>query len=158
MAIATKLENYLRQREVEYKLVTHPRSEYSMETAEKAHVHGDALAKGVLVKDEDGYVLVVLPSDYHVELESLHKLLGQEVEMVDEANLAEVFNDCELGAIPPVGMAYGVKTIWDPASSLGRQDEVFFEAGDHQSLVRVTGVQFHELRAPAERGKFSHHI
>ncbi len=158
MAIATKLENYLRQREVEYKLVTHPRSEYSMETAEKAHVHGDALAKGVLVKDEDGYVLVVLPSDYHVELESLHKLLGQEVEMVDEANLAEVFNDCELGAIPPVGMAYGVKTIWDPASSLGRQDEVFFEAGDHQSLVRVTGVQFHELMAPAERGKFSHHI
>lgn len=81
MAIATKLENYLRQREVEYKLVTHPRSEYSMETAEKAHVHGDALAKGVLVKDEDGYVLVVLPSDYHVELESLHKLLGQEVEI-----------------------------------------------------------------------------
>ncbi len=158
MAIATKLENYLRQREVEYKLVTHPRSEYSMETAEKAHVHGDALAKGVLVKDEDGYVLVVLPSDYHVELESLHKLLGQEVEMVDEANLTEVFNDCELGAIPPVGMAYGVKTIWDPASSLGRQDEVFFEAGDHQSLVRVTGVQFHELMAPAERGKFSHHI
>ncbi len=158
MAIATKLENYLRQREVEYKLVTHPRSEYSMETAEKAHVHGDALAKGVLVKDEDGYVLVVLPSDYHVELESLHKLLGQEVEMVDEANLAEVFNDCELGAIPPVGMAYGVKTIWDPNSSLGKQDEVFFEAGDHQSLVRVTGVQFHELMAPAERGKFSHHI
>ncbi len=158
MAIATKLENYLRQREVEYKLVTHPRSEYSMETAEKAHGHGDALAKGVLVKDEDGYVLVVLPSDYHVELESLHKLLGQEVEMVDEANLAEVFNDCELGAIPPVGMAYGVKTIWDPTSSLGKQDEVFFEAGDHQSLVRVTGVQFHELMAPAERGKFSHHI
>lgn len=158
MAIATKLENYLRQREVEYKLVTHPRSEYSMETAEKAHVHGDALAKGVLVKDEDGYVLVVLPSDYHVELESLHKLLGQEVEMVDEANLAEVFNDCELGAIPPVGMAYGVKTLWDPTSSLGRQEEVFFEAGDHQSLVRVTGVQFHELMAPAERGKFSHHI
>ncbi len=158
MAIATKLENYLRQREVEYKLVTHPRSEYSMETAEKAHVHGDALAKGVLVKDDDGYVLVVLPSDYHVELESLHKLLGQEVEMVDEANLAEVFNDSELGAIPPVGMAYGVKTIWDPTSSLGKQDEVFFEAGDHQSLVRVTGVQFHELMAPAERGKFSHHI
>lgn len=158
MAIAPKLENYLGQREVEYKLVTHPRSEYSMDTAEKAHVHGDALAKGVLVKDDDGYVLVVLPSDYHVELETLHKLLGQEVEMVDEANLAEVFNDCELGAIPPVGMAYGVKTIWDPASSLGRQDEIFFEAGDHQSLVRVTGVQFHELMAPAERGKFSHHI
>jgi Ala-tRNA(Pro) deacylase len=55
-------------------------------------------------------------------------------------------------------MAYGIKTIWDPKSSLGKQDEVFFEAGDHQSLVRMIGVQFHELMAPAERGEFSHHI
>ena len=158
MTIASKLENYLQQREVKYQVVTHPHSEYSMETAEKAHVHGDALAKGVLVKDDDGYLLVVLPADYQIEIESLHKLLRQEVEMVDEATLEEVFNDCERGAVPPIGMAYGVKTIWDPKSSLGKQDEVFFEAGDHLSLVQMTGVQFHELMAPAERGEFSHHL
>jgi Ala-tRNA(Pro) deacylase len=158
MTIASKLEIYLQQREIEYQLVAHAHSEYSMETAEKAHVHGDALAKGVLVKDDDGYLLVVLPADYHIELESLHKLLGQEVAMVDETTLGEVFSDCELGAVPPIGMAYGVKTIWDPKSSLGKQEEVFFEAGDHQNLVRMSGVQFHELMAPAERGEFSHHI
>ena len=158
MTIASKLENYLQQQEVEYQVETHPHSEYSMETAEKAHVHGDALAKGVLVKDADGYLLVVVPADYHIELDSLHKLLRQEVAMVDEATLGEVFSDCELGAVPPIGMAYGVKTMWDPKSSLGDQDEVFFEAGDHQSLVRMSGVQFHELMAPAERGEFSHHF
>ena len=158
MTIAWKLEIYLEQREVEYQVVTHPHSEYSMETAAKSHVHGDALAKGVLVKDDDGYLLVVLPADYHIELESLHKLLGQEVAMVGEATLEEIFSDCELGAVPPIGMAYGVKTIWDPKSSLGKQDEVFFEAGDHQSLVQMSGVQFHELMAPAERGEFSHHV
>lgn len=78
--------------------------------------------------------------------------------MVEEATLEEVFSDCEPGAVPPIGMAYGIKTIWDPQSSLGNQNEVFFEAGDHQSLVRMSGEQFHELMAPAERGKFSHHI
>lgn len=158
MTIATKLRNYLQQRDVKYKVVTHPHSEYSMGTAEKAHVPGDSLAKGVLVKDDDGYLLVVLPADYHIELDSLHKLLGQEVAMMGEATLGEVFTDCELGAVPPIGMAYGIKTIWDPKSSLGTQDEVFFEAGDHLSLVRMNGVQFHELMAPAERGEFSHHI
>jgi Ala-tRNA(Pro) deacylase len=158
MTIASKLKNYLQERKIEYQLVTHSHSEYSMETAAKAHVHGDALVKGVLVKDDDGYLLVVLPADYHIELESLHKLLGQEVAMVSEATLGEVFIDCELGAVPPIGMAYGIKTMWDPKSSLGKQDEVFFEAGDHQSLVRMSGVQFHELMAPAERGEFSHHI
>jgi len=158
MTIASKLENYLQQRKVKYKVVSHPHSEYSMETAEKAHVTGDALAKGVLVKGDDGYLLVVLPSDYHIELESLHKLLGQEVVIASEVTLAEIFSDCEVGAVPPIGMAYGVKTIWDPKSSLGKLDEVFFEAGDHQSLVLISGVQFHELMASAERGKFSHHI
>ena len=158
MKIASKLEDYLQQREVDFRVVTHPHSEYSMETAEMAHVPGDALAKGVLVKDDDGYLLVVVPADFHIELEALRKLLGQDVSMVNEATLGEVFSDCELGAVPPIGMAYGVKTIWDPKSSLGRLDEVFFEAGDHQTLVQMSGMQFHELMAPAERGNFSHHI
>lgn len=158
MNIASKLEQYLQQRGIDYQVVTHPRSEYSMETAEMAHVHGDALAKGVLVKDEDGFLLVVLPADFHIELDSLGKLLGQEVSMVDESALGEVFDDCEPGAVPPIGMAYGIKTLWDPESSLGKLDEVFFEAGDHQTLVQMSGMQFHELMAPAERGKFSHHI
>lgn len=158
MTIAATLENYLQAQQIKFKTVVHPHSAYSQETAEKAHVHGDALAKGVLVKNDEGYLLVVLPADYVVELGSLHKLLGQEVTMVDEPGLGEVFSDCELGAVPPIGMAYGVKTMWDPNSSLGKQEEVFFEAGDHQSLVKVSGVQFHELMAPAERGQFSHHI
>ena len=158
MKIAAKLEDYLERREIEYKLESHPHSEYSMQTAEMAHVSGDAIAKGVLVSDDDGYLLVVLPADFHIELESLRRLLGQEVTMVDEPALVEVFNDCEPGAVPPIGMAYGIKTIWDPESSLGQLDEIFFEAGDHRTLVCMSGVQFHELMAPAERGKFSHHI
>ena len=158
MTIATRLKHYLQTQNAEYQVVIHPHSDYSMETAEKAHVHGDALAKGVLVRDKDGFLMVVLPADYVIELGSLRKLLGREVDLVDEATLGEVLTDCELGAVPPVGMAYDLKTIWDPKSSLGQQDEVFFEAGDHQSLVRVSGEQFHELMASAERGRFSHHI
>ena len=158
MTIAATLENYLKKQDVKFQVETHSYSRHSQETAEMAHVHGDALAKGVLVKDDDGYLLVVLPADYVVELGTLHKLLGQDVDLVDESVLGEVFSDCELGAVPPIGMAYGVKTMWDPNSSLGKQGEVFFEAGDHQSLVKVSGEQFHELMAPAERGQFSHHI
>lgn len=158
MAIAARLESYLRERGVEYAIETHPHSEFSMETAQKAHVHGDALAKGVLVEGDDGYLLVVVPADYVVELGSLRKLLGKVVGLAVEADLGKVFDDCELGAVPPIGMAYDVRTIWDPSSSLGKLDEVFFEAGDHESLVRMSGAQFHELMAPAERGGFSHHI
>lgn len=158
MAIANTLKTYLQQHDIEYELIVHPHTGSSMETAEKAHICGDALAKGVLVKDENEFLLVVLPSDDHIELYTLRKLLDKNVELAAEDDVAELFPDCEVGAIPPIGSAYKVNAIWDNSSSLGEQDEVYFESGDHQHLVRVTGKQFHELLTTAERGEFSHHI
>ena len=111
-----------------------------------------------LVKDDEGYLLVVLPSDYHVDLDSLRSFLGQPVELATEEELGDLFPDCELGAVPPLGHAYGIKTIWDPKTTLGSERQVFFEAGDHVHLVRVSGEKFHELMAPADRGKFSYHV
>lgn len=158
MTIANKLKAYLQQHEIEYELIPHAHSESSMDTAQKAHIPGDALAKGVLVKDEEGFLLVVLPSDYHVELDTLRRLLQQNVELASGSEVARLFSDCAQGAIPPIGFAYEINTIWDHISSLGRQDEIYFESGDHQHLVCVTGKQFHELMTPAERRAFSHPI
>jgi Ala-tRNA(Pro) deacylase len=159
MSIAKQLQAYLKQHEIKYHLITHPHTGSSMESAEQAHVPGDALAKGVLVSTaKDGYRLVVIPSDYHVDLESLYQRLNQEVMMATEAELAQCFPDCEVGAVPPLGAAYGIKTLWDPDSSLGKQDKIYFEAGDHVHLVQLSGRSFHELMASAERGEFSRHI
>ncbi len=159
MSIAKQLQDYLKQHAIKYRLIAHPHTGSSMESAEEAHVKGDALAKGILVSTaDDGYWLVVVPSDYHIELESLHVLIKQKVEMASETELAEQFPDCEVGAVPPLGQAYGIKTLWDPGTSLGSEARVFFEAGDHEHLVEVSGEQFHELMSPAERGEFSHHI
>jgi Ala-tRNA(Pro) deacylase len=156
MAIAAKLKTFLTEHEADYSLQRHPHTGSSMESAEAAHVPGDCLAKGVVLKDDKGYLLVVVPSDYHVDLESLNKKLGRTMEMAPEEAFGQLFPDCEVGAIPPIGAAYGVPTIWD--TTLGDKDEVYFEAGDHESLVRVTGRHFHELMASADRGVFSSHI
>ena len=158
MTIANKLESYLLQQETSYQLTAHEHSDFSMDTAEKAHVPGDALAKGILVKEEKGYLLVVLPSDYHIELKTLRTLLRQEVELASESEVGTLFNDCDPGAVPPIGAAYGIKTIWDPTTSLGQLDDIYFEARDHDHLIQVSGEQFHELMASAERGQFSQHI
>jgi Ala-tRNA(Pro) deacylase len=156
MALAKKLEQFIEQHDVEYDTVLHPHTGSSMETAEAAHVPGDCLAKGVVVKDEEGFLLVVIPSDYHVELNALEKLLNRKFELASEAELVDLFPDCEAGAIPPLGEAYAIDTWWDPV--LGDKEVVYFEAGDHDTLVRLSGEHFHELMTAAERGHFSHHI
>ncbi len=158
MAIAKALKKHLQAHGIDYKLVSHPPSASSMETAEHAHVPGDALAKGLVLKDDSGILLVVIPSDYHVELDTLNKRLNRRLAFVAEEELRALFPDCEPGAVPPIGAAYSIETVWDPKASLGLQEHTYFEAGDHTTLVRVSGEHFHELMAEAERAHFSHHI
>lgn len=158
MAIAERLSKYLKEHEVSYRLVKHPHSGSSMETAEQAHVRGDALAKGVVVEDAEHYLVVVVPSDYLIDIDKLRRMLNPDVEMATEEELWKMFPDCERGAVPPIGFAYGLQTVWDPNTSLGSVEEVYFEAGDHDHLVRLSGKAFHELMSPAARGKFSHHL
>lgn len=158
MAMVKTVESYLNERGVDYVLVLHPHTGSSMETAEVAHVPGDSLAKGVVLKDGEEFLLVVIPSDYHLNLDLISSLLKRELHMADENILGTLFPDCEVGAIPAIGQAYAIRTIWDPSSSLGRVDEVFFEAGDHKELVCVSGETFHELMASADRMSISQHI
>ena len=156
MAIAKQLAAYLKSKSMEYDLIPHPHSESSMVTAAAAHVPGDRLAKAVIVKDGDGYLMVVVPSDYHVRLGALHKKLGREVGLATEPEVAGLFADCDEGAAPAVGGAYGVRSVVD--ERLLGEPEVFFEAGDHETLVRVSGEQFKALQADAQVVDVARHI
>jgi Ala-tRNA(Pro) deacylase len=156
MAIAEKLKAHLEASSIDYELIPHPHSESSMVTAASAHVPGDRLAKAVIVKDEDAYLMVVVPSDYHVHLGTLHRKLGREVGLATEPELVTLFPDCDEGAAPPVGAAYGLKTLVD--QTLLEQPEVYFESGDHEHLVKVSGAQFKALQRDAEAVDVGQHI
>ena len=156
MAISPTLHSFLNQKQVAYDLIPHKHTGSSMETAEVAHVSGNALAKAVILKDAERYIMVVIQSSEHVDLAELKRQVGNAFEMATETELGEVFTDCSLGAVPPVGAAWGVDVYLD--ERLLEQDEVFFEAGDHEDLVRVTRDDFERLMESANRGHFGHTI
>jgi len=158
MAISRTLQAYLKEHGVKYRIVHHARTGSSMESAEQAHIPGGALAKAVMTRDGNDFLMLVLPSDYHVDLDSLSTRLGRTLTMANEAEFSARFSDCERGAVPPLGYVYGIRTLWDPSTALGADEKVYFEAGDHENLIQVSGEQFHELMASAERSEFSRHI
>ena len=104
MSIPATVVEYLDQAGVDYRVVEHPHSESSLRTAEVAHVSGEHVAKGVLLKDADGYVLAVLPATHSVMLSSVHDLLHRPLETAPEVDLQIVFADCEFGAVPALGV------------------------------------------------------
>lgn len=158
MTISARLERHLQDRNVGFDLVPHPITGSSSETAQASHVSGNRIAKTVVLREGaegDGYLLAVIPASHHLSLEMLQRWLGRSVVLASEQETGKLFPDCDLGAIPPVGDAYGLDAVVDQA--LLGLDEVLFEGGDHQSLVKVAGAQFRELVAGARPGRFSTH-
>lgn len=153
MTIASKLQNALAEKKIAYHTIAHPRTFCSSDTALAAHVPDDHVAKGVLLKDRGGYLLAVIPASEWLDIHRVQAELDRDLHLAEEAEVERLFDDCEPGAVPPIGRAYGVETVLDEAlTSLGR---VFFEAGDHEQLIEVSDDQFHELMKGIRHGHFS---
>ncbi len=155
MAIASKVQEYMSEHGLRYDVLTHPHSYSSMETAQLARVPGNCLAKSVVLEDEDGYLMAVLPSTHHVHLGWLGKEMNRPLRFVGEDEISTLFEDCEPGAIPPLGEAYGLRMVMD--DSLADQDEIYFEAGDHEKLIQMSRVDFLAMMETAQHLHFSEH-
>jgi Ala-tRNA(Pro) deacylase len=143
MAIATTLKSYLEDHHVNYDVVEHARSHTSLESAHSAHVPSHQLAKAVVLEDANGYIVSVLPSSNRLDLEWVNESLGRKLKMASEGELPNLFQDCDLGAIPALGNAYGLDIIWD--EQLTNASEIYIEAGDHKNLIHVHGDEFCRL-------------
>jgi len=154
MAVAETIQRFLDQHSFEYNLVPHPHTGSSHETAEAAHVSEDHIAKAVIVKDTANYAMVVVPASNWVEVEHLRKELNRDFHLATEDELVKLFSDCEAGAVPPLGPAYGVETFLDQA--LTSLANIYFEAGDHEQLVHMAGDDFRTLLGGVRHGYYSH--
>lgn len=152
MTIATRLKTHLDGEKIPFQTVAHPHTATAAETAEAAHIPGGHLAKSVLIHMEEGPLLAVVPSDHQVDLTTLQGILDRRLGLAPEEEMGEVFGDCAAGAAPVVGAAYGLPTIVD--DSLSGLDRVWFEAGDHETLVEMQGTDFDRLMKGAQHGSF----
>ena len=153
MSISSHLSSYLEQRGARYEICAHEHSRTSAETARSARVRPNQLAKSVIFEDDKGCVMAVIPADKTVMVGELARMLGRkDLRLADESRIATLFEDCELGAVPPVGMAWDIETIVD--DELEGSDVVYMEGGDHERLLRMSHEQFHELMSSQPHGYF----
>jgi len=153
MAIAITLKQYLSDHYIAYDTLAHPYTYSSTKTAQASHIPGSNIAKAVLLKKQDDYILVVLPASRHIRFDQVEAILNRSVRLASEEEIETTFADCELGAIPPVGNAYGLDVLMD--DSLTGKDDIYFEGGDHATLVHVASDQFGRMMESVRHGHFS---
>ena len=153
MAIAKRLEDFLEASGLPYEIRPHPRSVCSAQAARRSHVSLAQLAKPVLLADEYGYVLAILPAAKRIDLDRLGAQLHRDLELASEAEIDSLFRDCEPGALPALGQPYDIPTVYDDA--LLELRDVFFEAGGHGDVVRMRGSDYRALLESSLHGPFS---
>jgi len=155
VTIALTLQAYLDRKGVEYDLVEHRPTRSSMSTARACHIAARCLAKGVVLRRRNGYLLAILPAPRHARLRKRKAALGEELTLATEHELDQLIPDCAHGAVPPIGECYGLDVVIE--DSVCAQPEVHFEGGDHTTLVHMSQAQFARLTREALHGNFSAH-
>jgi Ala-tRNA(Pro) deacylase len=150
---ARRLLWYLDHHGVHYDRLPHDPTETSLGSADAAHVDPGQLAKAVLLEDERGYVLAVIPASRRLSIAGIDHVLGRQLDLASEAELGEIFDDCAIGAVPAVGAAYGIPVAVD--EQLLHQPELFLESGDHRELLRIPGIEFGRMFENSPHGIFS---
>lgn len=155
MEIAKTLEEFLDLNGVEYDMLMHRHTDSSINSAHAAHIPEGQVAKPIILEDAQGYIMAVIPANSHVKIRELNKLLDRNMGLATENEIPALFKDCEPGAIPPVGLAYGMETIVDNA--LDVCSDIFFEAGNHEQLVHMDGGSFRQLMKSARHASICRH-
>lgn len=143
MTIATRLQAYLNEHQIDYEVVRHPYSERALNTAHVACVPVKSMVKAVILKDAEGYVMAIVPSINKLMLSWINTKMDRRLNLVSETQIKSLFPDCDPGAVPAMGTAYGLKTCWD--DELNSVQDLYIEGGNHRDLVHLQREQFKRL-------------
>lgn len=144
---AAKVKAYLDKQGIKYVSIAHSAAFTAPEVAASAHVSGRDFAKTVIVMNEDEMAMVVLPASRRVLLSELRDLLeSSHVRLASEAEFKDRFPDCEVGAMPPLGNLYGMKTY--VSGNLAEEREIAFNAGTHTEVIKLGYEDYERLVQP----------
>jgi Ala-tRNA(Pro) deacylase len=141
------VKEYLRQRGAAFEAILHPDTYSAQRLAHALHVPGRDVAKSILLRAGDGYVVAVLPATKDLNTHHISEALGGvKVELATEIEIGERFRDCEIGTLSPFGSQYGLTTIVE--ESLAAEEDIVFEASTHHEAIRMKFADFRRLENP----------
>jgi Ala-tRNA(Pro) deacylase len=147
MGIATAIVELLKRERIPYTWFQHKATYTAQEEAAASHIRGRSWAKVVICILDDQPAQAVLPAHYAIDLEQLRVLAGATtLRLAREDELAALYPDSEVGAMPPFGAVYGHRVFVEQC--LVGEWEMVFNAGTHTDAIRMHYGDFAELAKP----------
>ena len=147
MALPACLTEVLKRERMRYVVFSHPPAYTALEQAAVSHVPGRRAAK-VVVCIADGIPLqAVVPAHYLVDLERLRLIAGVgTLRLAQEAEIATLYPEFEVGAMPPFGMIHGHRVFVEQC--FVGEPEMVFNGGTHTDSLCMHYADFAEIVKP----------
>jgi Ala-tRNA(Pro) deacylase len=148
MSIPANISNYLDSQHVPYQSYVHSRAYTAQGIAQAQHLSGKKLAKVVMIiVGEKKLVMTVVPANHRVDLERFTGILKTgSIRLATEEEFRDIFPDCELGAMPPLGNIYHLD-VW-VEEKLKLFPTISFNAGTHAEIIQMFFADFERLVRP----------
>jgi Ala-tRNA(Pro) deacylase len=147
MSISRTLKEYLDREQVKYNVLPHREAYRAVVLAQLLETPVQEMAKVVIIKEDDWFVMIVLQAGCHIDPLRLREVfMTDDVRLATEQEFKNLFPDCELGAMPPFGPLYGLPVYVD--RSLTEDEYIVFEAGTHSDAIRMRYRDFAALVFP----------
>lgn len=132
----TAVTEFLEREGVPYEVVEHERTQTAAAEARAAGMPPTDVAKTVVLRDEEGMRLAVVPSSERLDMHKVKRELGSRgLRLVSEQEMAEEFDEFEVGAVPPFGPMFQALELVD--QRLLDHDRILCCGGDHEHGVLV---------------------
>ena len=146
---------HLDEHGIAYEVVEHDRALTAAAEARAAGEEPANAVKSVLLRDLEGYELVVLQASDRLDLRKVREQLGEsrsELRLATEEEMDSDFPQFELGALPPLGEMLPAPEIVD--RRVLDHDRVLCNGGDHthsvlidpSEIVRVSNAEVGDVR------------
>lgn len=138
---------FLNEHQIAYQHTKHPHAYAATEVASAERMPAGSFAKTIVFEGNTGFAIAALPASCEVNLEDLESCLDfGPLRLASEVELARLFPGCEVGAMPPLGVLFGLPVFVD--EKLAAEEFICFNAGTHRDAIHMSFADFASITHP----------
>ncbi len=151
------VRRYLDDQQIAYRLIACTPGESLVQIAAKLDIPLRQMARIVLLKDDAGLIMAILPCSYILDFSRLRQVLQRDLEPLYGLETTRFFQNlgCAPGSHPPLPNVLGIVALADESLAQDEEEEVYFDGGGGDALVGMRGGDFRRLLASARWERFA---
>ena len=157
MNLPATVQTFLDQRHLSYRLIASPSCETLWQSAAQLQLPTRRMARTVLLRDDTGLVMAILPCNYMLDFSLICQVLQRDLEPLYGADTLSFFKDqgCAAYSHPPLAEAFGVPALVDTSLLIDEDEEIYFDSGGSEALIGMRGADFRHMLSRARWAQFA---